>query len=82
MDMSRDNSGGPFGARQKLSFMKFLGTAVPLAMQDPKLPPARLNELCRPREDAVEWLPTARLALEKKMPGTSEARRCLEREMK
>lgn len=41
--------------RQKLSVLKFLGTAIPIAMQDPQLPAERLRDLCR-------------LALQKKLP--------------
>eukprot|EP00435_Cladocopium_sp_Y103_P059208 s449_g21.t1 len=40
---------------QKLSVLKFLGTAVPIAMQDPELPAERLRDLCR-------------LAVQKKLP--------------
>jgi len=46
--------------RQKLSVLKFLGTAIPIAMQDPELPAERIRDLCR-------------LAVQKKLRPNAEA---------
>eukprot|EP00434_Breviolum_minutum_P031338 symbB.v1.2.027711.t1/scaffold2861.1/size68641/1 len=45
---------------QKLSVLKFLGTAIPIAMQDPELPAERIRDLCR-------------LAVQKKLRPNAEA---------